>query len=103
MDQDVKIDTTAIPIRRTLILKRAELPLSGKSVTDVKKGVTNKYQYWIDYQKIALTMRFVLSKAIQKHIMLMAPVHHIVQGTNVDPLKRNVLVLASSKNVPKDV
>ena len=51
MDQDVKIDTTAIPNKRKLILKRTELPLSGKSVTDVKKGVTNKYQYWINYPK----------------------------------------------------
>ena len=51
MGQDVKVDTIAIPNKRKLILKRTDLPLSGKSLTDVKRGVTKKYQYWIDYPK----------------------------------------------------
>ena len=52
-------------------------------------------------QKVSLTMRFVLPKAMQRHIILMAPVHHIVQGANVDPLRRNALVLASSNTSQK--
>ena len=51
MHQDVKIDTTTVPNKRKLILKRTELPLFGKSVIGVKKGVTKKYQYWIDYRE----------------------------------------------------
>ena len=49
--QDVKSDIITVPSKRKLILKRAELPLAGKSVIDVKKGVTKKYQYWIDYPR----------------------------------------------------
>ena len=51
MDQDEKADTVATPNKRKLILRRIELPLSGQSVDDVKKGVTEKYQYWVNYPK----------------------------------------------------
>ena len=39
----------------------------------------------------------VLFKVIQKHIMLTVSFPPVVQGTNVDPLKIIVLVVASSK------
>ena len=50
MDQDKNNDTVMQPSKKNII-DEIELPLFEKPVSDVKKDVTKKYQYWVNYPK----------------------------------------------------
>ena len=103
MGQDEKVDTVVTPKRKKLILTRTELPLSGKSVDDVKKGVTEKYQYWINYPMCITNNVFRVVQSDSET--------HYVDGNNASyctrykcgPVGNNRPGVSFFQNVHKDV